>query len=189
MLTWFTENPIPLYVILGIIGIISLLAFYSTGRRGCWVGVGAAVVLIGLAWLTDYLVVTDREMIEESTYAMIESIEKGEMQRFDEYISRDFAIPEHQITREKLIASVRPFFTPSSQRRVRAHQLEVLPSDKPGEYVCDSMVQVSGRFEKIGEASGEMVRLKLAYQKDADGRWRIRHYEVYWFNDRIIVPP
>ncbi|MCE9552800.1 MAG: hypothetical protein K8T91_05415 [Planctomycetes bacterium] len=64
-LAWFTDDPTPILIGGGLALAILAAIVYFTGRAAWMFGMGIVVAIMGLALLTDFLIVTDRELINE----------------------------------------------------------------------------------------------------------------------------
>lgn len=64
-LSWFTDDPTPILIGGGLaLAILTAIVYFTV--RAAWIfGMGIVVAIMGLALLTDFLVVTDRELINE----------------------------------------------------------------------------------------------------------------------------
>ncbi len=60
------ENAWPILVVGGFTALILAVAYRQTGKKGLAIGAGAAVVLTLLGWLAEYLIITDREQVENT---------------------------------------------------------------------------------------------------------------------------
>ena len=67
-ITWFTENPTPIFTIGGIALIILLVLFLKSGRAVILMAMAGVVLFMALAVLIDRLVVTDREQVANVIY-------------------------------------------------------------------------------------------------------------------------
>ncbi len=65
---WFTENPTPVLLAGGAILIFLVLRFFKTGELKLFWWIAGVGAFMGLAVLTDHLIVTDREQVENVIY-------------------------------------------------------------------------------------------------------------------------
>ena len=65
---WFTENPTPVLLAGGAILIFLVLRFFKTGEFKLFLWMAGVGAFMGLAVLTDHLIVTDREQVENVIY-------------------------------------------------------------------------------------------------------------------------
>lgn len=63
--SWLVEDPTPILILGGIGAAIFAAVVFFTGRVVYLTGAGIALAVMGMALLTDYLVITDRERIED----------------------------------------------------------------------------------------------------------------------------
>ncbi|MBS0261531.1 MAG: nuclear transport factor 2 family protein [Planctomycetes bacterium] len=80
-MSWFTENPWPVIVILGLVG-GACVASWTSNRRASWLagGIAALLVAIGLYFYADS-VVTEGERIEQDIRALTKAFTNKERER------------------------------------------------------------------------------------------------------------
>src|SRR5436190_1448245 len=86
-ITWFTENPTPIYVIGGMVLVVLLVFLLKTGRGMILFAMAGVVLFMGLAALVDKLVVTDRECIENAIYGAAAAAEQNKLEAVAAFIS------------------------------------------------------------------------------------------------------
>src|SRR5260221_8148483 len=80
-MTWFTENPWPPIVILGLV-VCALLAVWSSQKRGIWlVGVLAAVALAVAIFFVEKSIITERERIEQKVLDLTAAFQRKDHDR------------------------------------------------------------------------------------------------------------
>src|SRR5947207_3402305 len=90
MPTWLTEDPSPVYLILGLVALGLFVAYRVRRQRKFLYGVVGVAVLAGVVWLIDYLVVTDREQIVQNVGVMAAAASRRDLERVFDHVSNDF---------------------------------------------------------------------------------------------------
>jgi hypothetical protein len=80
-ITWFTEDPTPIFILGGITLAVLFVYLMKTGRGLVLVAMAAVAAFMGLAVLVDAIVVTDRERVENVIY---EAAAAAEQHNLDE---------------------------------------------------------------------------------------------------------
>jgi hypothetical protein len=89
-MSWLIDRASTLYVLLGLVAIGFVVAFWFN-RRVKFLGYAAGVVgLIVLVWLLTLLVPTDRKQIESNVRAMADAVVKGNVDDLFKHIADDF---------------------------------------------------------------------------------------------------
>jgi hypothetical protein len=177
MSTWFTEFHVWPYFLLGVVAIFSASGFFVTRRTKYLSGVPIAILLGFGVWLIDYLVETDREQVERKTLELAKDAEKGDMDKFMELISKEFAGGTFS-SRESLHAEVRKFLPPGQSRKIEFWNLDV--KFAAGNQIILSRCNASagGRFGPFTQEPPHIGVVEFTFRKDADGQWRIRQFRV-----------
>jgi ketosteroid isomerase-like protein len=80
-MTWFTENPWPPIVLLGLV-VCALLAVWSSQKRGIWlVGVVAAAALAVAVFFIEKSIVTEKERIEQKVLELTAAFQRKDRDR------------------------------------------------------------------------------------------------------------
>lgn len=175
MSTWFTEHPTTVYLILGSLGIVFLVAVVVTGRIKFSIGAGVVVVLALGVWLLDYLVETDGEKIERATLALAEAAETGDIDRLAACISPEFNIDG--MDRDELLRLARHQLPPGEKRKITVWGLVVTPSSGGRVFTISCNAKFTGTY--AGFVSAEYpLSLEFMFMKDTDGEWRVRKLKV-----------
>ena len=86
-ITWFTEDPLPVFILGGIALAVLLILLLKTGRGVVLIAMAATVAIMGLAVLVDALVVTDRERVEEVVYQAAAAAERNDLDGVAAFVS------------------------------------------------------------------------------------------------------
>ncbi len=78
-ITWFTEDPTPVFILGGITLAVLLVLLMKTGRGVILFAMAATAAIMGLAVLIDALVVTDRERVENVVYQAAAAAERNDI--------------------------------------------------------------------------------------------------------------
>ncbi|HTI51578.1 MAG TPA: hypothetical protein VL475_11525 [Planctomycetaceae bacterium] len=101
---WFTENPWPPIVILGIVA-VALGAAWLSQKRGIWL-VGAVLALIGcvVVFQVERTIVTEGERVEANVHALVNAFQKKDHPATLAFFSRQ--APQWRTTAEQALNDV-----------------------------------------------------------------------------------
>src|SRR5205085_8665606 len=88
---WFT----PAVVILGLVALGLLVAYWQTRKRQYAIGLFVAVDLIALAWLIAYFLPTDRKAIESAINEMATGVKNRNTDQVFTHIAKNFRYRTH----------------------------------------------------------------------------------------------
>ncbi len=86
-ITWFTEDPTPIFILGGITLAVLFVYLMKTGRGLVLVAMAAVAAFMGLAVLVDALVVTDRERVENVIYEAAAAAEHNNLDAVAAFVS------------------------------------------------------------------------------------------------------
>jgi hypothetical protein len=86
-ITWFTEDPTPIFILGGITLVVLFVYLMKTGRGLVLVAMAAVAAFMGLAVLVDALVVTDRERVENVIYEAAAAAEHNNLDSVAAFVS------------------------------------------------------------------------------------------------------
>lgn len=182
-MSWFVDNAHILYVLLGIIGIAFLAAWWLHRRNKLLLGAVIAAGLILLLWLVTRMVVTDRQQLETSVHAMADAALHGKADVLVKLFADDF---EFQGRKRKDLAD-------GIVRGAKAYKVsDVVISGFDVEDLQERSAKVFFRatIHHGVDDRPYLVACRASYIKDG-GQWRLRNVEFFnpvAANDRIQVP-
>lgn len=162
-MTWFTENPWPLVVLLGIGGGI-LLAAWSSSRRKVWLAaslsaVGAAVAV----YFVERAIVTDRERVEQNVLDLTAAFQRHDRDKTLSFFS--LQAPEWRNIVELALERV------AVKDDLSVKDMSVRLSNENTRAV--SHFRANGTVSYEGNSLGHQPsRWELTWQKEA-GDWKI----------------
>jgi hypothetical protein len=175
-MSWITEHPTGVYIVLGFIGGFSLLVFLTTRRVAHLSGLGVAVALIVLVALIDRLVVTDREQVEINALSLAKAAQEGDLAALDRLFSDRFTMDGH--TKDSLLSRARSCLVPGALRTIQFWSLEVPPSGSPNQLQCRCNASASGNFGQYGNIDPPYIgTLQIFFEKEGD-QWRVTRLVV-----------
>jgi hypothetical protein len=183
MSRWFTENPTSTYLVLATALLVCAIAFGVTHRVRYLLFAAAVVVLAGVVWLVDSLVITDREQVVRNTIDLARAVEEGNIDRIGQLISEKFYVNGGTggIKRKELLDRAARALPQTSDRKVEVWDFEVeAPKGPPGVLECTCMARATGTVEGR-QFDGDPFHLRLWYIQDPDGQWRLWRFEVWDF--------
>jgi hypothetical protein len=163
----FLENPLPLWILCGL-GALVGLAVWSRTRSFTPLAVAAGFVLAGLViGLVAYLVVTDRERVEQSVAIIATAAQTADADRLLERISPQYK--NGPFTKDQFAPIVR-----------RALQTLHIDADDPLIVMADREATVTQRLYFTVKSGGSQglsnypVTWEGTFAPDPDGQWRLR---------------
>jgi hypothetical protein len=170
-MTWLTEDPAPVYWTCAALAIILLFTVFATRRLKYLAGVVLVLLIAAGAWLTDVMVVTDRETVESKSLEMAAAAERGDVAGLEQVFSPQFRLLD--MNRDQVLRLARRYLPPTELRSIKLWVEEIIGKNGDPELVCKCMVRASGSFSDF-TVDTFLGRMDLTYAKDADGQWRIR---------------
>lgn len=169
---WLTENPTPiLFVGIFVVAVLAAL-FVTTVRKEFLWGIAGVLVLMGGAMLVDWLVVTDRELIEQTIDGGVAALEANDLDRVLTFLS-----PSAQKTRQRAQWALGAV----EFQNVNISNLEIEVNQHTSPPTAD--VRFHGVFRYRETVSPDQfqglysARFEVEFEK-IDGRWLITdHYE------------
>lgn len=176
MLTLFTENPTPLYLVLGAAAVV-VVALFVTSRRVLYLGILAGlVVLAGLVFLIDVLVETDREAVQRKTHLLADCAARGDLAGLELLFSKDFRT--EGVGLKAWMERARAFVPPGQRRTVDVWNLDLPKNLNPKAITVRCNARGAGQFGPLTVDPPYIGGLDLVFGKDADGEWRITQLRV-----------
>ena len=179
------EGPMWVYFVFGALAIIFLFAFFITKRV---LHLGALPVLAVLAlgfFLLDYFVESNREKAVRLSKEMIKAVEDKDVDLFGSYISDSFRTENE--TKQTILSRARPIVPYIRSLHSRSFQVT---TETLGQVINVSfVVDATGTAEGIN-LDNRPFNLRLSFQRDPDGEWRVRRFEVFEVvGNRRYYPP
>jgi hypothetical protein len=179
------EGPSWVYFVFGALAIIFVFAFFVTKRA---IHLGALPVIGVLAlgfFLLDYFVESDRERAVRLSKEMIAAAERHDLDAFAKYISENFRTDTE--TKTSILNRARPVVP--FIRSLNARTFNVTTETMGRVINVSFMVDATGTAEGV-TLDNNPFNLRLSFQKDADGEWRVRRFEVWEaLGNRRYYPP
>lgn len=173
MPTWLVENPTPVYVILGLAGL--LLAYLWSGERDKKYAIGLGVVIAAmiLVMLVSHFVVTDHEKVVLAVSEMAASVKKKDVDRIFSLISDKFDV--RGLNKKQFRAWVEGHIQRADVTELKVWDFERPKTPPPpGKMVVWFLVKAQG-----GAVPGEsFFRCEAFFVKDADGQWRMSGFRL-----------
>jgi len=172
-ITWFTEDPTPIFILGGITLAALFVYLMKTGRGLVLVAMAAVAAFMGLAVLVDALVVTDRERVENVIYEAAAAAEHNDLNAVTAFVSS--SVP--QIT-----ADIRHWIGPNGQLAIESVTIGGL--DVSVDHTT-SPPTAAAKFWYVGQGqwrSGVTVyeripgKLKVDFRLE-NNQWRVIGYE------------
>ena len=187
MASWFTEHPTGAYIILALIGLFFVVAFFTTRRMVHLLYLPSIFGLMGLVCLIDVMVITDREQVELAVLELARAAEKGDLATIERLLSPQFTL--EGLGRDSMLDRARKYLLPVEPRSISFYNLNVPRSDHPREFECLCNVSVYGQFNGLNINSTYIGSIDFVLVKEADDNWRIKSMVVKNFGGNPISLP
>jgi hypothetical protein len=184
---WLFEGRQTVYVVLAAAAALLLVAWWQTRKRYWLIGAGAVVGLVGLYFLLDRLVETDREQVVRKVREMAAAVEARNIDGIFVHVSKEF----------RLGGLDKDGFRSFAEQAIRLRQVEeveVWDFDVPPAYRSPHesrvggstrqtlVAQVAFRAKPKGNGPGmEGVGYpcEARFVRDPDGQWRLLDFQVF----------
>jgi hypothetical protein len=167
-MNWFFENPIPLMVIGGVIGIILLILVYQTGQPKWLYILGGFILFWGGLLVAEKLVVTPREKLLATIEDGAAAVRANDWDR-----AVTFVAPNAQKTQQKLLANARQYKI--TELSIMNRVLKFDNDSNPRK--CDVGLLLKIGEGKSGYHGGAQVTLNFVWDEKA-GRWLVEDYKL-----------
>lgn len=173
-MTWLWEQPLVI-VVVGVTTLAALGAAWAvSGRRALLAAAATAGVLLAVGLVTERLVVTDREAIQQMLQQLVRDVRSNNLRAVTQHIAS--RAPQ---LRQKVTAEM-PRYRFDDCRITRVHQIEIDAHARPRTARVEFNVVASGTFREGGfEISDALVPrwVCLFLVKEEDGRWTVEDYD------------
>jgi len=189
MPSWLAEDPIVLYMVLATAAVLLGAGYWMKRKRGYLFGLGAMVVLVGLVWLLDFLIVTERERLLHTVQAMARRVEALDIDGVFAHISNEF-ISGNNLKKEEFRQAVKNGVRVYQVREMQMWDLEVVELSMP-----DKSAKVEFHAKVRGNWSGgeEFYLVRADFVLDSDGQWRMKGFTLHRpfanQNEPLPLPP
>jgi hypothetical protein len=172
-MTWFTDNPTPIFIICGIALLVLLVFLLKTGRGVILLAMVGVVLCIVTAIVIDSIVVTDREQVEQTLFQAAALAEENKLEELlDLFISP--SVPHIRGQARSWIAQA------SRIDDVSVSAIDITVNHKKNPSTARAEFRVYAR----GEARERnnpfpfqyMTRMRVDFQREGD-RWRVIDYQ------------
>ncbi len=163
---WFFENPIPLMVIGGVIGIVLLILVYQTGQPRWLYIFGGFVLFWGGLLVVEKLVVTPREKLLATIEDGAAAVRANDWNR-----AMTFIAPSAQKTAQKLKGDARQ----DSIKELNIIRRDLQFDNDSNPTKCDATILMQIEGSKFPRVPAK-ITLKFAWF-EKEGRWLVEDYE------------
>ncbi len=169
MTSWLTENStVPM--VAGAILVLIFIAFWVHSRENAMLKVALAVAILTAAIVTcERIVVTQREEVTDRIYALADSVQRNDFAATMEFFSED-----HAETRQRADAEM-PRYDFQNCRVSGILKFNISESTPPTAEIQFN-VSVTVRVDNGAEPLWGQRRIKLVFEKNREGVWKIIDY-------------
>jgi hypothetical protein len=183
---WLFEGRLSVYVFLGALAVLLLIAWWQNRWAWCLAGVGILLVLIGLYWLLDRLVETDREEITRKVEELAAAVRQKRLNAAFEHVSDQFRSPSGMTKQQ---------FRDGAEREIHRYEITEIvvwdfeyperPSREKGTARASFRFKVKGSFGDFIEHRCEPV---FVYEPPRG--WRLKSFKIFrpMPNEEVLLP-
>lgn len=172
MLEWFTESSfVPAMTGVALIFVFSFFAYVSNERSLLYIAAAILLMTIGIVTI-ESLIVTDKEELQEAVYQLAFQVQKNNLET---------VVAAFDPLDQKLISRVRsemPRYDFDTCRLIDFTSFEST-GDDPDTAEIEFAIAVRLRQGGMPEILSGQRRVRLSYQKDAAGNWKIKDYQHF----------
>ena len=176
MFDWLFEGRTIVYVLLGVAAAALLYLGFTRKRRGLLVAGGIVAALIGLYFLLDRLVETDREQIRRSLSDMADAVKAADTERILSHISPKFSA----------WGMDRAAFRGYVDRNLRGRLVDELliwdvAFPNGGTPTANGTIEVTFRAKPKSARLGMTpdFRGEATFARDSDGQWKMTGFKIF----------
>lgn len=169
---WLFEGDSTVYLFLGVALIITAAIWWKTRRPEIAIAAVIVLAFIGLYWLLDVLVVTDRERIVDNIQAMSKAVGDKNIQGIFTHVADDF--DTHGLNKQRLRQLAELNLKSGEVTRIApsdVQPLQVSRAKKTGQ--IEFLVKVEGNF------GTRLMRCKATFGLEGDGAWRLKTFQLF----------
>jgi ketosteroid isomerase-like protein len=185
MPTWLSEDPTPVYVILGVVGLALLVGYWNRRKRAFLIGLGVVAGLVFLAWLISFLIVTDSEQIRLNLEAMERGVNNHDTEAIFKHVAKDFHIAALDKEGLKQLAD----------RVLHNNDLKIIQMweyDRAAIAPSGASATITFMVKPKGDRNPQemMFRCNATFVREADGKWRLKGFELRdpVNNESLVIP-
>jgi len=170
---YFLENPWPIGIISGALGLILIIGFLRTGESRVLIASLAAVGLAGLVFALDALVTTSGEHGERVVSELVDAAEAGDVEGMLQRVSSEASLHLGSVTRpgRPFSAVEESFKTLSGRNRITENWVIRLRGESNG--TGGALVFLSCRTSTSGSYGLVPTTWSFEVDEDEQGRWEI----------------
>jgi hypothetical protein len=189
VLDWLYEGRLSVYLFLAAIAVALVFFWWQRRKRYFLFGAGLFLVLMGVYYLLDRAVETDREQIVRKLETMAAAVKAKDASAIFQHVSDDFRSPggknkkDFQAFAESTIKS-----RTVTEVKVWGFRFDGDPSRERKTCIVNFQVKVTGNFGNVGELG---YPCEATFDFDARHGWRLkgfRLFEPYRDNLEISLP-
>jgi hypothetical protein len=172
---WLFEGQLAVYVFLCGLALLLLYFWWRTRKRRWLFAVGGVVALIGLYFLLDRLVETDREQIQRKLEAMAAAVRTRDVDGIFQHVSDDFRSPQGK-TKKDFRAFAQAHINEVSEVVVWEFKFR----EKPSKANPMAHVRFTAKFKGLpGHASDGGFPCEATFDYDPQHGWRLKAFRVF----------
>jgi hypothetical protein len=175
---WLFEGRPVIYWLLGALGAVLLVGWWTTRKRILLIAVGTLAALAGLYFVLDKLVETDREQIERTLTEMASAVSRRDTEGVFRHVSDAFASPAGR-NKADFQEAARGYISGGVVGEVVVWDVEFpqgVSHDRPTAPVAFMVKAKGGSFGGKEDAG---YRCEATFHHDADGRWRLQGFKLF----------
>jgi hypothetical protein len=175
MFDWLMYNLFVVYLLLGVIAIGLLVAFWLTRKRAWLFAAGGVLVLILIVFLLRLFVPTDYARIMDSIQAMRSGVQKHDTEAVMKHIAQDFSFGSFD--RKAFRARVDHAFQNRFVDDVNFWEFDEVKIDRP-----NKTATLAFKAKPHPQSSGEGLEhylVRATFVLEPDDQWRLKTFRLF----------
>jgi hypothetical protein len=179
---WLFEGNLTVYALL-VAATVALLALWRRDRKRVYLlGAGVAVALIGVYFLLDWAVETDREQIVRKVREMADAVGRRDLDGLGRHISEQFRHKLSGRDKQAMLGAARSHASSGLVREVTVWDFRFAgPIDRAGKAEVVFQAKPKGDVERLSKGAWFRCEAEFAFE-GAQG-WRLRNFRLFPLND------
>ncbi len=177
---WLFEGRITIYTLLAVCLVFLLFVWKQTPRKGYLVACVVLLALIGLYFLLDVLVQTDKEQITHAFREMSAGVQTRNIDRIFANVSDTYN--RHGMNKSAFKAAADGVIRGRQVDEVKVWAFEFEPDYKRKESAADereNLAKVSFMAKPVASDGISIYRVEAVMHRDSDGKWRMQSWDVF----------
>jgi hypothetical protein len=169
-MNWLGENSLAIWLLGAVALTMAVVVYFQTRTNGALLGVVAVVAVTALLLLMSWLIVTPREAVERTLYALAATVEDNDVRGALSYLA-----PSANSQLRKDVETLMPLVRIERARIIGSPEIEVASGPNPTTAVVKCQGTIVAVNKQNGLQGGAIDHLTINWVRQGD-RWLIESY-------------